>query len=242
VTDENATAAPPSTTKPRNYPDLGRVGTVVDKRIHEWQNELHHKNPAKQAHGVAVLARLRRGVGKPPGSVADILGFTLADEFAGRWAGDGPTEAESAAHIAMTLYAVHQQSQAGRMHQRGRGLGRAVRRLHPAEPGIPPAPVVRRFQALVTAQSLDELVHHARGMVQLLRAEKPAGLPLDYGLLADQLVLWQKPDGPPIVQMRWARDFYRTPQATAASDADAATDSATSTDSIAASASISEGN
>jgi CRISPR system Cascade subunit CasB len=222
VTDENGTAAPPST---RNEPALGRVGTVVDQRIRNWQAGLHSPSPQRQAHSMAVLARLRRGVGKPPGSVADILGFTLANEFVGRDATDEPTKAETAAHIAMTLYAVHQQSQAGSMHKRGQGLGRAIRRLHPDEPGSPPPPVVRRFQALVTAETLEELVHHARGMVQLLRAGKPTGFPLDYGQLADQLLRWQSSDGPARVRMVWARDFYRTRRPAAAADPDTPTDS-----------------
>jgi CRISPR system Cascade subunit CasB len=51
------------------------------------------------------------------------------------------------------------------------------------------------------------LVHHARGMVQLLRAH---AIPLDYAVLADQLVRWQTIDGPAAVRRVWGRDFYRT--------------------------------
>jgi CRISPR system Cascade subunit CasB len=185
------------------WAELREVGTIVDKRITALQEGVRANRSAE----VAALARLRRGVGKRAGSVNDILQYTLAPEFVGRDAGDDPTNAEVAAHISLTLYALHQQSQGDRMHQRGWGLGRAVRTLHPEEPTLPPSAVLRRFQALGTSDSLDELTHHARGMVQLLRG-KPT--PLDYGLLADELVLWQRPGGASTVRLRWGRDFYRT--------------------------------
>lgn len=204
---ENNDTVPQGTNDHDNvFSRLGLVGTVVDERISQWQNGLRHPNPRRQALSVAILARLRRGVGKDAGSVPDILPYTLADAFASKDAPDQPTRKEIAAHIAMTLYSVHQQSQKQPMHKRGQGLGRAIRRLHPEEPTIPPKPVVRRFQALVTADTLGELVHHARGIVQLLRTE---GFPLDYGQLADQLVKWQN-GGASAVRMVWARDFYRT--------------------------------
>jgi CRISPR system Cascade subunit CasB len=200
-----AREGPPLSTTARKerWVELRPVGTVVHDRVQNLQEGIR----ANRSAAVAALARLRRGLGKPAGSVNDILQYTVADEFIGHGAGDEPTAAENAAHIALTLYALHQQSQSERMHQRGWGLGRAVRRLHPDEPGVPPNPVLRRFQVLGTSDSLDELVHHARGMVQLLRAKQ---VPLDYGLLADQLVTWQRPAGASVVRLWWGREFYRT--------------------------------
>jgi CRISPR system Cascade subunit CasB len=45
--------------------------------------------------------------------------------------GEEPSPGEWAAHAALTLYAIHQQSQTIPMHQRGRehGLGQAIRQL-----------------------------------------------------------------------------------------------------------------
>ncbi|XVV06694.1 type I-E CRISPR-associated protein Cse2/CasB [Actinosynnema sp. CA-248983] len=186
--------------------------TVVGTEVHNRISKLQRGALADRSAEVAALARLRRGVGKPPGSVNEILQHTLSDVFAGPHAKDEPTEAESAAHIALTLFALHQQSQRSPVHRRGRSLGWAVRQLHPGEPGNPPSPILRRFQTLGTSQTLDELVHHMRGMVQLLRARP---VPLDYGLLADELVLWQRPGGAARVRLRWGRDFYRTPRTTA---------------------------
>lgn len=187
--------------------ELHVVGTVVDRRIGDLQNGLfrtEYRSPA----AVAALARLRRGAGKPAGTVLDVLEFTVSDEF---WFGDERNaddsavtrRYENACHLAMTLWAVHQQSRGDRMHRRGRGLGAALRLLEPADTV---GPVAQRFRMLGTAESFEELGHHLRGVAQLLRARSA---PLDYGLLADELVRWQAGDRSR-VQLAWGRGFYRT--------------------------------
>jgi len=184
---------------------LGTVGSVVDSRLRVLQEGLL----ANTASSAATLARLRRAAGKPAGSAPDIWQVTLSEQFVPAGSGDAPTAAETAAHVAMTLYAVHQQSAKGRMHQRGYGLGRSARllRTHLASPDSETDPVRRRFQAIGTADSLDELVHHARGLVQQFRS---AAIPLDYGLFADQLARWHHEAGAGRVRLQWGREFYRT--------------------------------
>ncbi len=184
------------TTAPRRT-----VQATVDARVASLQRGYL----ANRSDSVAALARLRRAVGKPPGSVLDILDYTLAPEFVYGWSNDEPSWAETAAHHAMTLYALHQQSQPRGMHQPGRRLGGAVRRLISGSIVEPTHPIARRFAMLGTADSLDELVHHLRGVVQLLRANR---IPLDYGLLASQLVTWQSPGGPARIRLVWGRDFH----------------------------------
>lgn len=198
------------TTATVQYRSLGVVGTLVDQRIQKWQRDLLGHRPTAQAASVATLARLRRGAGKRAGDVPDIFAFTLAPELAGFDAPEGPTRRETAAHIALTLYALHQQSRQQPMHQRGWGVGRALRTLHgPEEPSVPPDPITRRFQVLVTADSLDELTQHLRGVAQLLRGAQPKPIALDYGLLADDVEQWQSAEGAAGVRRRWARDYYR---------------------------------
>ncbi len=182
-----------------------RVGTVVDQRAGELQARALKGVPS----AIAALARLRRGAGKQPGEVLDILEFTVADEFFTGRSDAGVSIDEYAAHVALTLFALHQQSRSGPMHCRGVGLGAALRRLHDGPDPVPDA-VQRRFRVLGTAGGVDELTHHLRGAVQLLRTKDIA---LDYGLLADQLVSWQWPGGPDRVRLRWGREFYRTDRA-----------------------------
>lgn len=181
------------------------VKSIVDKKIRRLQNGYLNNRSAE----VGALARLRRTLGKPAGSVLDILEFTHADEFAGR--GDEPTFAETAAHLCLPLYALHQQSQGKPMHQSGCPLGRSIRALIPTERGdnYVDHAVAKRFAMLGTADSLDELTHHLRGVVQLLRT---ADVPLDYSQLAADLLNWQRHDGAAQVRLRWGRDFHHTPK------------------------------
>lgn len=185
-----------------------QVKSLVDAKIARLQNGYL----ANRSTDVAALARLRRGVGKPAGSVLDILEFTYAEEFVADPRLDEPTPAEVTAHLSLTLYAVHQQSQNKGMHRRTHRLGRSIRVLIPeGHRSYVEHPVARRFAMLGTADSLDELTHHLRGMVQLLRTNT---VPLDYGLLAADLLSWQRLDRRAGVRLRWGRDFHRSAQPT----------------------------
>jgi CRISPR type I-E-associated protein CasB/Cse2 len=174
---------------------------LVSTRIGRLQSGYLNNRSAE----VAALARLRRGLGKKPGAVLDILEYTSAAELVHDLRDDDPTFAEIAAHHCLTLFAMHQQSLSRRMHQTGSRPGMAFRQLVGKDGVKPENPVVRRFTMLGTADSLDELAHHLRGMVQLLRAK---AIPLDYGRLAGNLLSWQYPGGADRVRLSWGRDFY----------------------------------
>ena len=198
------TQTPPGTrSEPARRPSLRKVGTFVDERVRRLQNDLLSGHPTRRAGAVADLARLRRGVAKPVGSLPELWRLTLDGAPLG-------TTNEAAAYTAITLYAVHQQSRPDRMHRPGHGLGRAVRLLEERQPRAerermaPP----HRFHALATASSFTGVVHHARALITQLRGE---GIGLDYGQFADQLVDLQRPDTAARVRLAWGRDFYRSP-------------------------------
>ncbi|MDR2929777.1 MAG: type I-E CRISPR-associated protein Cse2/CasB [Propionibacteriaceae bacterium] len=120
---------------------------------------------------------------------------------------DTPSRAERAAHLAFTLYAIHQQAQSTPMHQIGLdfGLGRAVALLQRRKPSSEPmGKLPTRFAALGTASSFDEVSHYARQLITQLRA---AGLPLDYGTLAGQLFTLQHASSANTIRREWGRDF-----------------------------------
>ena len=97
------------------------------------------------------------------------------------------------------------------MNQPGSTLGGAVRQLAEktaAGQDWTESSVLRRFNALATADSMPEVSHHLRGMIQLLRRE---GIPLDYPQLAEDLYQYQFVDGAPNVRLRWGRDLYASP-------------------------------
>lgn len=95
------------------------------------------------------------------------------------------------------------------MNQPGISLGRAVRQL--ADPGSEPeeSPSFRRFQTLLTASDIQEISHHLRGMIQLLRAK---GIPLDYARLAKDLYKLQYAGSAPGVRLMWGQDYYTLQQ------------------------------
>ena len=66
--------------------------------------------------------------------------------------------------------------------------------------------IKRRFDAAATSDSLDEISHHLRGLIQLL---KDKDITLDYPALTEDLYWFQFPEARDSVRLRWGRDFYR---------------------------------
>jgi CRISPR system Cascade subunit CasB len=197
----------------RQRPPLRAVGRFVDARVSQLQRGYLERRPA----AVATLAQLRRGVGKPVGAVAELWQATLDGVPLPPRYGDAATDNERAAHTALTLYALHQQSRGEPMHQPGQSIGTAARSLSRRAPSEDATR--RRFEALGTASTFEEVTHHARGLISQFRAY---GVPLDYGQLADQLVWLLRPATADRVRLAWGRDFYRlavTDQPTAAAAA-----------------------
>lgn len=175
----------------------------------------------------AALASLRRGVGKPPGSIPEIWQFTLPDTLGGSLWGD---RRETAVHIALTHWALHQQATSSPMHQPGRRFGTALRLLASLAGRDKPqdTPAYRRMMALASNRTLTGITTHARGLITQLRR---GAIGFDYGRWADDLELLQIPGRATDVQRRWGRDFYRI-RDTALDDelASLTADSDTSTD------------
>ena len=160
----------------------------------------------------AELAELRRGVGRQPGDLPAVWGALLADMPEQLQGSNGPSKAEWAVYTALTLFALHQQGEAGvSMNQPGRTLGGAVRQLAEktaAGQDWTESSVLRRFNALATADSMPEVSHYLRGMVQLFRGNEPK-LKLDYPRLAVELYRFQLPDQAANVRLQWGRDLYQ---------------------------------
>ncbi|MFW6695495.1 type I-E CRISPR-associated protein Cse2/CasB [Streptomyces sp. MAR4 CNX-425] len=154
---------------------------------------------------VARLAQLRRGAGKAPEEVPELFGLIDMDALytpGGRVRGSehGPT----AVHLAVTLYALHQQSKrTGPMHVRGKRLGGAVRALMPR--GEIDESLRRRFVRVAGATSANVLAYRLRELVLLLRG---AGEPLDYARLADQIERVLDPTRRLAVRREWGREFH----------------------------------
>ncbi len=191
------------------------LGDHVARRVGALQARVLSTVPQPEA--VSALARLRRGIGRTPGFDFTLERYLqLPGDLLDR--PDDDTEAadaEHAIHDAVTLYALHQQSRRERMHVDGRGLGQAMSDLVGRSGG--PEGVRRRFAALGTASSYQESIYHLRSLITMLREHQ---IPLDYGLLADDLETLRLPGERSKVQAVWGREFFRSRPST---DVDAPT-------------------
>jgi CRISPR system Cascade subunit CasB len=163
----------------------------------------------------AMLAKLRRGTGKIPGSIPEIWEITIGDSPDDWQSRDGtPSYAENAVHAALTLYALHRQGKGEIANDNardengnssGKSFGSAVARLISPDRSNEQA-VKRRFDAVATASDFKELTHHARGLIQLLKANN---ITMDYPRFARDLHFYQIPGYADKVRLRWGEDFYR---------------------------------
>ncbi|BCL13865.1 type I-E CRISPR-associated protein Cse2/CasB [Micromonospora sagamiensis] len=196
------TADPDAPTRKQWGRRRGDLGEHVARTVGGLQARVLRTVPVPEA--VSALARLRRGIGRTPG-----FDYTLEDYLyvPDEWVSSAaePTDAEYALHDAVTLYALHQQSRRERMHVDGRGLGQALAQL--VHVSRNPAGVRRRFAALGTGSTYHESTYHLRSLITMLREHQ---IPLDYGLLADDLKTLRRPADRPRIQAIWGREFFRS--------------------------------
>lgn len=153
----------------------------------------------------AALAALRRGVGRPLEESPDSWPYVMDV------VGDDRRR-EEAAHVTLSLFALHQQSQkSGSISQTGWGLGKACGRLKfvRGSGGASEEGVERRFKAAMAADTPETLAVHLRGLVTILRGE---GVPLDYAQLYWDLCRWQRPEERAKVCLKWGREYFKTVQ------------------------------
>jgi CRISPR system Cascade subunit CasB len=166
----------------------------------------------------AALAQIRKGVGRPAGSVPELWRYhkaVISDYEAKHGVVSQPLVAE---HAALTLFAVHQQSQEASMHLGDEHLGAALRKLRASKQFKDnPEALDRRVNAAATATSVAELVHHLRGLITLLRGQH---LPIDYTQLAQDIADWHHPDTRARARGRWGAQYYTWNSATAPATAE----------------------
>ena len=153
-----------------------------------------------------VLAELRRGIGKKPGELPQLWGYFLESMPENFYGDKEPSRAEWAIYTVLTLYALHQQGKSLEtdvMYQEGQTFGKAVANLVHNENDK--ERVIRRFNTIATAASIEETVHYLRCMIQLLRNEN---IGLDYPALAGNIFLYQFPEFSSQVRLKWGQDFY----------------------------------
>jgi len=201
-----------------NAAGLRSVRTVLHKLATNRIARLQKLVLLDDSATVATLARLRRCDPSVVGAEPLVWEVTLGDlpeeltHFAsGR--PDDPTPAERALHAALVLYSHHQQSRDEGVHRPEISFGKAMgvlARARSVDEGLDRTTVARLHQAGL-ASDLSGHLHHLRGLVQLMRAERPT-IGFDYGLFA--VDLWQLADAyqdSTTVLARWGRDLHFQP-------------------------------
>ncbi|MBN1891899.1 MAG: type I-E CRISPR-associated protein Cse2/CasB [Clostridiales bacterium] len=171
-----------------------------------WRKIKQMGSEQNQSESKALLAKLRRGIGKEPGHIPELWGIMmdgLPDTLMGK--GADASFSERAIYTALTLFALHQQGKEGCVSEDGMALGVALNKLVDIDRERESA-INRRFIAAATAGGLAEFSHHLRGLIQIMKAKN---ITLDYPALAYDLYRFQFPGQRDSVRMRWGRDYYR---------------------------------
>ena len=180
-----------------------QVGWLVGKRI----AELEHLTD--QSSQKALLAELRRGVGRQPGEIPQLWGVLFRNVPEDMMSRTGePTAAEWAIYTALTLYALHQQGrdpEQKSMNCPGQGIGCAVAMLVKNEDEDLNR-VRNRFNRFALSVDMPQAVTHLRGIISMLKAN---GIGLDYAKLAEELYNAQFYESAKRVRLKWGQDFYR---------------------------------
>lgn len=176
-----------------------RPGAYVPRMIRGLERLAPRVGPdGKEIGDRAAMAALRRGLGKAPGEAPEmfpVLLPLLPQEGLSR-------RDEWVAYLVASLFALHPLSWPEAAGERGRhDLGASLRRL--AEQTDSEGPE-RRLVALLNSEP-DDLPHHLRGIISLLRAAKTP-VPVDWVQLAWDLRRWD--DRERTVQRRWATSFW----------------------------------
>ena len=190
-----------------NFRPSQELKVHVTQQVTRLQERLQGAAPS----ALRDAANLRRAVGKPAGSVPDVYGITLAGlSKTLEGTGNNPSRGETIAHLAVSLFALHTQSATHLAHQNGIGFGSALQKfmMISGVETVDDNPLMRRVKALLTADTLDEISVHLRGLVQQLRTES---IPFDYGQLAEDL-WWLSQEGHRNgVRLKWSRQLYTRP-------------------------------
>lgn len=163
-------------------------------RRHFWERF----TPQDRTAG-ADLAALRRGLGRQAGDVPQMWSYYTTLNQHGELRPELVAE-----HAALSLFALHQQSQAVPMHRVGTGLGSAALELRNSDQHSSEA-IDRRMGMVATATSPTELIGHLRGLVTLLRQ---VAQPLDYTQLYQDIYRWHFPESCESVRRRWGGQYY----------------------------------
>lgn len=157
----------------------------------------------------AVLAGLRNSIGKPLSQSMDSLQVVyenIPDELLNL--NYEITREELAIITTLQIYAIHQQSKTTTVNfndetKNWDNLGYSLSMLRSNGESLP---LDRRFNALITSQDYEELTHHLRQIVKILKTNEK-NIKINYPKLATDLYKFLN-NNQDSVRLNWARAYY----------------------------------
>lgn len=160
----------------------------------------------------AIFANIRNSINKDSSVNMDALAFVfqnIPEEFLGF--NKNLNDYEKAILTAVQMYAIHQQAKVESVlkldykeDERRQNLGEALKTVRDREDDT--KAIDRRFNAMITSSNFDELSHHLRQMIKLLKAKSDTKV--DYASLADDLY-WFLKNQREGLKIKWSRSYYK---------------------------------
>ena len=161
----------------------------------------------------AIFANIRNSINKDSSVNMDALAFVfqnIPEEFLGF--NKNLNDYEKAILTAVQMYAIHQQAKVESVlkldyetGERRQNLGdslNSMRKNNDEDKAID-----RRFNAMITSSNFEELSHHLRQIIKLLKAKSNAKV--DYASLADDLY-WFLKNQREGLKIKWSRSYYKS--------------------------------
>lgn len=165
---------------------------------------------SEYSSGKALLAKIRNSIGKPINEAFEIwplLFENLPEEFLGRE--ESASKEELAILTAIQLFALNAQGSMNSFEKTdedtvSKNFGYFMRQIKDPEDSTS---LDRRFNAMITSTTFDELSNHLRHMVKIFKSKAP-NIFIDYVTLADDLY-WYLSGKEERVRLSWAREYYK---------------------------------
>lgn len=161
----------------------------------------------------AIFANIRNSINKDSAFNLNALAFVfheIPEEFLGF--NKNLNDYEKAILTAVQMYALHQQANTNTVlkldYKEGesrQNLGdslNSMRKNNDEDKSID-----RRFNAMITSSNFEELSHHLRQMIKLLKAKSDAKV--DYASLANDLY-WFLKNRREGLKIKWSRSYYKS--------------------------------
>lgn len=167
------------------------------------------ENVRESSSGKAALANLRNSIGRPLSqtiAVWPIVFEQMPESFLGK--SGKLTDEEQAILTTLQIYALHQQGRSNSVNKRSEkgqwnNIGMSLKFLRV---GDDTTAIDRHFNTMITSSTYEELIHHLRQLVRLLKAKNP-DVTIDYARLGNDLY-WYLRNEDESVRLRWAKAFY----------------------------------